>query len=255
MPFDRRFVLGVPVDAVTEEDVLAFVRERIERHAPAQIVTVNAEYVVQARRTPEFMEVLRRADLATPDGAGVIWALRRHGVEVPRRVGGSDLVWSLAEQASQLGHHLFLLGAAPGVANTAAKRLQERYPGLSIAGTWAGSPAADEEADIVDLIRRANTDILFVAFGAPGQDLWISRTLRRTGASVALGVGGSLDYVAGIALRAPIWMQEAGLEWLWRPIRQPWRWKRMLALPEFAWLVLRAGSNHKGERTGRGRGG
>jgi N-acetylglucosaminyldiphosphoundecaprenol N-acetyl-beta-D-mannosaminyltransferase len=165
--------------------------------------------------------------------------MRRAGVSVPRRVGGSDLIWSLSAQAAHLGHRVFLLGAAPGVADAAAERLQATYPGLVVAGTHAGSPARGEEQGIVDLIRRSEADILFVAFGAPEQDIWIARNLRRTGAALGIGVGGSFDYVAGTARRAPPWMRERGLEWAWRLLRQPYRWRRVLRLPVFAWLAWR----------------
>lgn len=240
MEFERANVLGVPVDLVTSRNVLDFVRERIERRQPAQIVTVNPEFVVLAQANREFATVLREAALATPDGAGILWALARQGKNLPSRVGGADLIWLICEQAAQEGHRVFLLGGAEGVAARAAAVLQTRYSGLLISGSNAGNPSSDEASGIVDLVRRARTDLLFVAFGAPQQDLWIAQNLSATGASLAMGVGGTFDYVAGTARRAPRWMRNAGLEWMWRLIRQPWRWKRMLALPRFAWLVLKS---------------
>jgi N-acetylglucosaminyldiphosphoundecaprenol N-acetyl-beta-D-mannosaminyltransferase len=236
-PFERHDVLGVPVDVVSEADVLAASREAVAQRRPVQIVTVNAEFVMRARKDPAFRDVLRRAGIATADGAGVVWALRRHGVTI-RRVGGSDLIWSLSEQAARLGQPVYYLGAADGVAEEAAGRLSSRYPGLVVAGTLAGSPRPEDEAAIVDSIKRSGAEILFVAYGAPAQELWIARNLERLGVSVAIGVGGSFDYVAGRARRAPVWMRERGLDWLWRLIMQPWRWKRMVALPRFAFLVL-----------------
>lgn len=239
MPFDRANVLGVPVATVSEAEVLAFVRDRIERGEPAQIVTVNAEFVMMARRDREFGAVVRSAELPTPDGAGVVWAMRRGGARQDRRVGGSDLIWSISEQAARMGHRVFLLGAREGIAREAGQVLVTRFPGLQIAGCYAGSWSPDEEQSIVDLIRHSETNVLFVAFGAPAQDIWIARNLSGTGASVAIGVGGSFDYVAGRTRRAPRWMSDHGLDWLWRLLRQPWRWRRMLALPAFAWAVLR----------------
>jgi N-acetylglucosaminyldiphosphoundecaprenol N-acetyl-beta-D-mannosaminyltransferase len=239
VPYSRNWVLGVPVDDAQEGDVLQFVRDRVSTREPATIVTVNAEYVVRAVDDPSFMDVVRGADLATADGAGVLWALRRQGVRLPRRVGGSDLIWSISRQAAGLGHRVFLLGAAPGVSARAADVLRSTYPTLLVAGTHAGSPDENEREAIVDLIRRSRADIVFVAFGSPKQDVWIAANQQATGASVAMGVGGSIDYVAGVARRAPRWMQDSGLDWLWRLVRQPWRWKRMLSLPRFVWLVLR----------------
>jgi len=247
--YRRAEVLGVPVDAVSERQILDFVKRRIDEAAPARVVTVNAEFVMLARRDPHFAAVLRSADLATPDGAGVVWAMRRKGVVVPERVGGADLIWSVPALAAREGQSVFFLGGAEGVAASAAQRLRERYPRLRVAGTYSGFSEPGEEAHIVDLVRRSGAQILFVAFGAPAQDLWIARNLSATGAMIGLGVGGSFDYVAGTARRAPVWMRRQGLDWLWRLIRQPWRWRRMLALPRFAWLVWRHETVHRtGER-------
>lgn len=238
MVYERKFVLGVPVDLATEQDVLEFVRRRVEEHNPAHIVTLNPEMVMRARRDPDFRTVISRAELSTADGAGILWALRLQAQTLPRRVGGSDLIWSLSEQASRFGHRVFLLGAGEGVARAAADTLVSRYPDLQVAGTFSGSPRVEEDASQTEMIRAGSADILFVAFGAPEQELWIARNLERSGAWVAMGVGGSFDYLAGTERRAPGWMQDRGLEWLWRLLRQPWRWRRMLALPQFAWQVL-----------------
>lgn len=237
MPTASVSVLGVRIDIVSELDVLSFVESRITAHAPAQIVTVNAEFVIQAQSNGDFAAALSGADLATPDSFLVLWALKRAGFRLRKRVGGSDLIWRISEQAARDGWRIFLLGSAEGVAAAAAERLQVSYPGLNVAGTFAGSPSQEQEAYIVDLIRRSRADILFVAFGAPAQDVWIARNLQESGAIVGMGVGGSFDYVAGRVRRAPVWMRERGLEWLWRLLRQPSRWRRMLALPRFIWLL------------------
>lgn len=226
---------------VVEQDVIDVVRERLQGKLSTQIVTVNAEFVMIARKNPRFRAVLAHAVVATPDGAGVVWAARRKGSSITRRVGGSDLIWSLSRQAAADGHKIFLLGAGEGVAAAAARKLQDEIPELAIGGTYAGSPNPALEDSIVDLVRMSGAQILFVAYGAPHQDLWIARNLARSGAIVGMGVGGSFDYLAGTARRAPVWMQDLGLDWLWRLIRQPWRWRRMLVLPRFAWAVWREG--------------
>jgi N-acetylglucosaminyldiphosphoundecaprenol N-acetyl-beta-D-mannosaminyltransferase len=206
--------------------------------------------VVLAQKYGHFARVLEEADLATPDGAGVVWAMRRQGARQRLRVGGSDLIWSLSRLAAEEGLRVYLLGGREGVAAGAARALRQRFPALQVAGADAGSPSTQEEASIVHLIRQSRADILFVAFGAPEQDLWIARSLRPAGVSIAIGVGGSFDYLAGTARRAPVWMRERGLEWLWRLLRQPWRWRRMLALPRFVWLVYRSSVPDKmSERT------
>lgn len=242
-------MLGVPADVVTEEDVLGFAEQCLREGRPARVVTVNAEFVMRAQHDQDFLSAIGNAALATPDGAGVVWAMRRQGARIRERVGGSDLIWSLSLLAARLDKRVFLLGAAPGVAERAAAMLVQRIPNLVIAGTHAGSPAREEEVSIADLIRRAGTDILFVAFGAPAQDVWLERNLGRTGAVVGIGVGGSFDYVAGVARRAPTWMQRHGLDWLWRLARQPYRWKRMLVLPIFAWRVWREVPKTKGRKS------
>ncbi len=243
IPFDAVRVLGIPVHRVTENEVVRCASQRLARRELTQIATINAEFVMLAQRDPVFRRVLNNADVATPDGAGVVWAMRRRGVEVPGRVGGSDLVWSLSRKAAQEGKRVFLLGAGDGIAGEAAARLRCEIPDLSIAGTFAGSPAPEQEETIVDLVRASAADILFVAFGAPAQDVWLARNLGRTGAVVGMGVGGTFDYLAGRARRAPVWMQEHALDWLWRLLQQPWRWRRMLVLPRFAWSVIREGKD------------
>jgi N-acetylglucosaminyldiphosphoundecaprenol N-acetyl-beta-D-mannosaminyltransferase len=155
-------------------------------------------------------------------------------------VAGSDLVPRIAERAAAHGWRLFFLGAGRGVAQEAAARLRRRYAGLQVAGTYAGSPALDEEAEIVDLVRAASPHVLLVAYGAPAQDLWIARNLERLGVPVCMGVGGAFDFVGGVRKRAPLWVQRLGLEWLYRLLQEPWRWRRQLALPRFTIAVLAA---------------
>jgi N-acetylglucosaminyldiphosphoundecaprenol N-acetyl-beta-D-mannosaminyltransferase len=153
-------------------------------------------------------------------------------------VAGSDLVGQIADRAQTTGWRIFLLGAVEGVAERAAKVLRERYPQTNIVGAYAGSPRPEDEADIAARIRSSTADILLVAYGAPKQDKWIARNIERTGVAVAIGIGGSLDFIVGTQKRAPQWMQRAGIEWLYRLVREPWRWRRQLALPRFVWQVL-----------------
>jgi len=230
--------LGIPVHNVDGREALqvldAFIRER----KPRQVVTVNPEFVMAARRDAAFRDVLLHADLSLPDGVGLLLGARILGTPLKERVTGVDTVMRVATLAAERGYRLYLLGAAPGVAEEAARRLAQANPGLAIAGTYAGSPAPAEEDDIVARITAAAPDVLFVAYGAPKQDLWIARNLARLGVPVAMGVGGAFDFIAGRAKRAPLWMQRMGLEWLHRLIHQPWRWRRMLALPRFLFTVI-----------------
>ncbi len=206
---------------------------------PLQVVTLNPEMVMQARRQPELAQAIRAAGLILPDGAGVVWASRRLRSPVSARIAGADFLADLAGMAAAQGGSIFLLGGAPGVAEAAAQTLQLEYPGLQVAGVWSGSPAADEAPVIVSRIRSAGATLLAVAFGVPQQDLWLARHLAATGARVGIGVGGTLDYLAGRVPRAPAVLRRAGLEWSFRLARQPWRLPRMLRGAPFFWAVAR----------------
>lgn len=232
-------VLGVRVDRVTTEQALHMMERFIAERRPHQVVTLNPEFVIKAQHNAEFRVTLEEADLALPDGAGLLWAARLLGRPLLERVTGSDIVPLIAEMSARQGYRLYLLGAAPGVAEKAAETLKRNYPGLQIVGAYAGSPDPAEEDGIIARIVAASPAFLFVAYGAPRQDLWIHRNLRRLGVPVCMGIGGTLDFIAGVAVRAPRWMRKVGLEWLHRLLRQPWRWRRMLALPQFTYLVMR----------------
>ena len=231
-------ILGIPIHDVTLDEAVEQAAVWVREGGAHQIATVNPEFVMAARRDPAFRAVLEGADLCLPDGVGITLAARYLGRPLRERVAGVDLVEALAARAAREGWRLFLLGAAPGVADRVASVLTARYPGLTVAGTHAGSPRREEEEDIVRRVRDARSDILLVAYGAPAQDLWLARNLARTGAKVGVGVGGAFDYIAGVVPRAPRWMRRAGLEWLYRLIRQPWRWRRQRVLPLYALLVL-----------------
>ena len=232
-------ILSVRLDAVTLDEAVTMVDGYIAARTPHQIVTVNPEFVVQARGDAAFRTALEQADLALPDGVGLVWAARVLGTPLRGRVTGVDLVDALAARAVERGHRLFLLGGAGGVAEAAAAVLQSRYPAVRVAGCYAGSPRPDEEADIVERVQSVRPDVLLVAYGAPAQDVWGHRNLAALGVPVVIGVGGTFDYLSGRVARAPGWVRRAGFEWLYRLVRQPWRWRRQLRLPVFVALVLR----------------
>jgi N-acetylglucosaminyldiphosphoundecaprenol N-acetyl-beta-D-mannosaminyltransferase len=209
----------------------------VDEGGPHLVATVNPEFVMRAQRDAAFARVLASAELCLPDGTGVVWAANRQGCELPGPVAGVDLVRPLAEMCARRGFRLFLLGATPGVADELAARLRGADPGLQVrAHAGAPDPAHDEEA--LRLIHEHGTQVLLVAFGAPAQELWIDRLRNRLGVAVAIGVGGAFDYLTGRVPRAPEWMRDAGLEWLHRLIRQPWRIRRMAVLPAYALKVL-----------------
>lgn len=203
-----------------------------------QICTVNPEFIMTAQRDAHFAAVLQQADLCVPDGIGVLWAARRQGVVLPERVTGSDGIYRICERAAQCGWRVYLLGAADGVAEQAARRLVALYPALQVVGAYSGSPATTDWPTIAQRLTVAQPQILFVAFGHPRQDLWIAHHRHELPGQVALGIGGAFDFVAGVTLRAPRWMQRWGIEWLYRLLQQPWRWRRMIVLPLFVLRVL-----------------
>jgi len=231
-------ILGIPIHDVTPSETLELIGGYVAEKTPHQICTVNPEFIMAAQHDAEFRRVLNQSTLNIPDGVGVLWAARRLGRRFRERVGGSDLVAQIANRAAAAGWKIFLLGAAEGVAEQADVKLRQRHPTLKIVGTFAGSPALDQEDSIVARIRSAAPDILLVAYGAPRQDKWLARNLARTGAAVGIGIGGSLDHIVGKQKRAPKWVQRLWLEWLYRLIQEPRRWRRQLALPKFVWHVL-----------------
>lgn len=232
-------ILGVPIAAITLPEALARIGALIKSGGSHQVVTVNPEFLVAARYRPDFAATLRGAALATADGAGVVLAGRLLGAPFRGRVTGTDLAVALAQRCAAQGWGMFLLGAAPGVAEQAAQALRRTAPDLRIVGIWSGSPRVADEPEILARVQAAQPDILLVAYGAPAQDLWLSRNLARTPARVGIGVGGAFDYLAGVKPRAPALMQRAGLEWVYRLYREPWRARRMLALPAFGALIAR----------------
>jgi N-acetylglucosaminyldiphosphoundecaprenol N-acetyl-beta-D-mannosaminyltransferase len=234
---ERIRILGVPVDAVTQDEVVDWIAGAIRGSTPRQVATVNPEFVMRAQHDRAFAAVLEQADLCLPDGAGLLWAARRLGFRLPARVTGVDLIQALAHRAAREGWRVFFLGAREGVAEAAAAVVRAQNPGLVIAGTLSGSPEPSSDEEVVGMVRQARPDLLLVAYGAPAQDLWISRNLAKTGARVGIGVGGAFDFISGRSRRAPLWLRERGLEWLHRLWREPWRWRRMLALPAFALRV------------------
>lgn len=233
-------VLGVRVDDVTNDELLAVVDGYMAGRQPRQIITLNPEMLVAAHDNPAFRRVLNGADLNVADGMGLLVAARWLGHPLRERVTGSDGIYRLSEHCALRGYRPFFLGAAPGVAEAVAGRLSARYPGLEVAGAYAGSPRAEDEDEIVSRVQAAAPNLLFVAYGVPAEELWIARNRDRLAVPVMIGVGGAFDFVAGVARRAPPWMRRAGLEWLHRLIRQPWRWRRQLSLVRFVILVIRS---------------
>ncbi len=240
MAVESKRVLGVRVDCVDMAEALAAVERLIEARGPVGLVaTANPEFIMRARRDPHFRQVLEGSALCVPDGIGLVWALRRQGAAQQERVAGSDLVPALAELCARRGWRPFLLGALPGVGAEAARRLQQRYPGLQVAGTHAGSPHPADDLESLRRIEVARPDLLLVGYGHPRQEFWVERNRKGLRVPVAIGVGGTFDFLAGRVRRAPEPVRRVHLEWFWRLLLQPWRIRRMWVLPVFALAVAR----------------
>lgn len=240
---DRIHIMGLPVDRITYKRWLELIDEWIKGDTRAHhVCTTNPEFVVMAQHDELFWHILQRADLCLADGVGLMWAANWLKTPLPQRVTGSDGTVYIAEEGAKRGWKIFFLGAEDGIAQQAADILKERFDGLNIVGTYAGSPSPEDEHAIVERVNASGADILLVAYGAPQQDKWIARNLPRLEVSMAMGVGGSFDYIAGKVPRAPERMRQLGLEWLYRLYKQPWRIKRMMRLPRFVVGVIVRGA-------------
>lgn len=240
-PPDSVNLLGMRVDRVTMETVLQLVEDYINSRKPHHIVTADASMVVTATQDPEFARIVAASDLVTPDGAGILWATRRMGTPVPAKVSGVDLSAKLIALSGEKNWNVFLFGAAPGVAEAAAQQMRERYPNANIVGVRDGYFKPEDEPQIIETIRAAKTDILLVALGIPKQEKFIFRNKTAMGVPVCIGVGGTLDVFSGTVKRAPVWIQNIGLEWLYRTASDPKRRiGKLVLLPKFARMVLQA---------------
>ena len=230
----RTGVLGVPVNV--SPDVF---QAALALHAGGggQIVTLNAEMTMAARVDPELGSAIAAADLVIPDGAGVVWALGLQGYRV-RRSPGIELARELLVHAASKGWRVALVGASPAVMERLTTRLGQELPGLKFVLTAHGYQREDAWPGLEQQLVGARPDLVLVALGIPRQETWIQRLPGRRG-GIWMGVGGSFDVWAGVKKRAPSWMGALQIEWLYRLIQEPSRWRRMLALPEFAWAVLR----------------
>ncbi len=257
-------IAGVKVDDVTVSETLQYISEYVRSGQPHHIVTTYSEFIVEAKNNPKYLEVLNKADLSVADGIGIIWAAKFLSLPerepvitflnwfgtlcsiilapqslrsvIKEQVTGSRIIWDIAELAQRNDFSLALVGGWGGVAEKTAKALQEKFPDLKI--NLVHEPAEFNQ-DTVNRISNSNSDILLIAYQPPKQEIWLSDNLQRLNVKVAIGLGGTFDYLAGLRSPAPSWMHKMGLEWLWRLITQPWRIKRMWrAIVEFSILIL-----------------
>ena len=234
---ERVNILGVDVDAVTMAEAVDVVRRAMDTRAGVMVATANAEMLMRATHDEELRRILNASALVVPDGAGTVWAARHLGHAMPERVAGYDLAQELLRCAPAEGRRVYFFGSAPGVAEKAKAKAEQLYPGIEIVGVRNGFFSLADNAAIIAEIRAARPDLLLVALGVPKQEKWIAAHLAELDVPVAIGVGGTLDVMAGVMKRAPHWMQKAKLEWLFRGLMQPKRAGRLLALPKFVLKV------------------
>lgn len=229
-------ILGVGFDNLTPEQMADMGMALLSTEGFHYAVTPNPEFILAAKKQPEFLAALNGADLSMPDGIGVVYAARILGRPLKGRVPGIDFASTLLARLAQQEGRVFLLGSKPGVAEQAAEKLRQAYPGLVVCGTHDGY--FQEDAPVIEEIQSAQPELLLVGLGAPKQELWMRKNGPATGARLAIGLGGALDVFAGVTERAPVFWQKLGLEWLYRLFREPWRIKRMIKLPLVLWYAF-----------------
>lgn len=231
-------VLGLPIHLM--DDYSGWLRSRLQQGMGSHVVTLNAEMTMQAEQNATLAEVIHQAELVIPDGAGVVLYLRLQGRRI-QRCPGIELAESLLQSSKQLVEgkaRVFFYGGAPGVAQSAAAVWQRQVPSLNVAGTQHGYLPSTEEENFRQTLKELQPDLIFVGLGVPRQELWIAQHRFLCPQAIWIGVGGSFDIWAGVKSRAPAWLANNHLEWLYRLYQEPWRWRRMLALPKFAGKAL-----------------
>jgi N-acetylglucosaminyldiphosphoundecaprenol N-acetyl-beta-D-mannosaminyltransferase len=219
-------VWGLPLAPVTKSEAVAWVADLVRARRPTYFVTASTHYAMLTAQVPALHAVNERAAFVVADGKPLVWASRLLGTPLPERVAGSDLIFDLCELSAQEGFRVFFLGAAPGVAEEAARRLAERYRGLVVAGTECPpfrEHSHEEHQALLSRVRSADPDILFLAYGQPKGELWLAENLEALGIPVSVQIGASLDFASGRMRRAPRLLQQVGMEWAYRLWLEPKR--------------------------------
>ncbi len=229
----RVSILGLPIENVTMEEAVNEVYGFFAARESKMIVTPNAEILQMFDQRPEVREALMQADYVVPDGVGVLLAAKRLGQPLKEKVAGIELGTHLLERSAQEGKRVFFLGAKPGVAEAAKKEVENKMPGIQIVGVQDGYFKPEEESALIERINGLDVDMLFVCLGAPKQELWMAAHKKELKVGAMLGLGGTLDVLGNTVKRAPRWMIDLRLEWLYRVAKEPWRIGRVASLPKF----------------------
>lgn len=236
---EKVLIMDVPIHKVTMEEASNQVVEYLLGKDQHTVFTPNPEIIMEAQEDPELMRILKQADLVVADGIGVVLASKILKVKrLPERVGGFDLMQQVLDKIKDKNIKVYFLGSKPGVAEAAAQNMRKKYPGIKIVGTRDGYFTKNDEQGIINEIKGLEVDLLMAGLGAPRQEKWIDKHIKELGIKVGVGVGGSLDVMAGTVKRAPQIYQKLGLEWFYRLITNPKRAKRMMNLPIFGIKVV-----------------
>ncbi|MFE4712096.1 MULTISPECIES: WecB/TagA/CpsF family glycosyltransferase [unclassified Paenibacillus] len=232
-------IFGIRVSKVDMAATVSYLTEAVQSRTPHQVITANPIMVMAALDDPAYMKIMQSAELVVPDGTGVVWAANYCHQPVAERVAGFDLLHELLHAGEKYNWKVYLLGSTPEVIQETASRLKSRFPGIVIVGYRDGFFGLAEDDGVIADILEAAPDMLFVARGADSQEPWIAKYKSRLAVPIMMGVGGSFDVISGKSRRAPVAFQKMRIEWLYRLLKEPTRYKRMLALPKFAIKVMR----------------
>jgi len=232
-------ILGCRIDVVGTRDAVRRIVDLARGDGHVLVVTLGTEMAVRATTDARFRAAVNSSVLSLCDTIGIRLAARLYGVDIRERVTGIDLIGPLCDSFALAGHSIYLLGAKGDTAERAAAALRARYPQLIVAGARDGYFRAADDGAVAAEIRRSGARVLFAGLGSPRQEIWIAERLKETGCAVGIGVGGSFDVLAGNVARAPALWRRLNLEWLYRLLQEPARWRRQLALPYFVWLAVR----------------
>jgi len=238
-------IMGIGFNNLTMEETIEKVEQLINAQKPSMIFTLNVHRTVSAIQNRSIKEIYDIADIILPDGVPLVWISRILGNPLKERIAGADLFPLFCETASRKGYKIFLLGAAPGIAEKTKEILEKRHSGIKVVGTFSPSFGfendVDENRKIVSIIKKANPDVLFIALGHPKEEEWILKYRNEIKVPVSIGIGATFDFISGKLRRAPKWLQTIGLEWFFRICQEPRRlWKRyLIGNTYFIWLVFR----------------
>lgn len=231
-------IFGIPISKMGFQDTIRWLTEAVASGRPHQIITANPIMVMAALRDPAYFAMMKRAELIVPDGAGIVWAAGYVGNPVAERVPGIELMQEMLRIGETRGWKVFILGASAEVIQAAAERIRADHPKLRLVGARNGYFGPEQDEEVIAEIRQASPDLLFVGRSAPTQEPWIDRFKEQLNVPVMMGVGGSFDILSGKLKRAPKLFRQLKLEWFYRLLQEPYRAKRMLALPKFALKVI-----------------